>query len=53
MNAFIERNCAYFGLLAVLIGGATVNPYLKDFFEFLFMWVCAGAGLVLSVVLGV
>lgn len=53
MNAFIERNCAYFGLLAVLIGGATVNPYLKTVVEVAWMWVCAAAGLVLSLVLGV
>ena len=53
MNALIEKHCVLIGLLAVLIGGATVNPYLKTVVEVAWMWVCAAAGLVLSLVLGV
>lgn len=53
MNAFIERNSAYFALLAVLIGGATVNPHLQTFLEAVWMVVCAGVGVVLTLVLGV
>lgn len=53
MNAFIERHYLLLGLAFVLAGVSTVNPHLQTILEAVWMAVCAAAGLVLSLVLGV